>query len=80
MAGISVTRKELTTTELRSAAGKTRDARDARRMLATALVLDEPSSRHRFERRWRTTAKLRPRPAAKTCGQDLRHGPPDAAG
>ena len=61
MAGIAVTRKELTATELRSAAGKTRDARAARRMLAIALVLeDEPSSRHRSERRWRMTAKRRP--------------------
>ena len=40
MAGIAVTRKELTTTELRSAAGKAKDARAARRMLAIALVLE----------------------------------------
>ena len=40
MAGIAVTRKELTASELRSAAGKTRDARAARRMLAIALVLE----------------------------------------
>jgi hypothetical protein len=40
MAGIAVTRKELSAAELRSAAGKTRDARAARRMLAIALVLE----------------------------------------
>jgi transposase len=40
MAGIAVTRKEFTATELRSAAGKTKDARAARRMLAIALVLE----------------------------------------
>ena len=50
MPGFAVTRKDLTT-ELRSAAGETGDARAARRMLAVALVQeDEPSSRHRFER------------------------------
>ena len=72
MAGIAVSRKELTTTELGSAAGKTRDARAARRMLAIALVLDELSSRHGFEWRWRTTASRRPGPAAWTarrCGE-----------
>ena len=40
MAGIAVARKELSAAELRSAAGKTRDVRAARRMLALALVLD----------------------------------------
>jgi transposase len=40
MAGIAVTRKELSAAELRSAAGKTRDARAARRMLAIAPVLE----------------------------------------
>ncbi len=40
MAGIAVTRMELTVTELRSAAGRTKDARSVRRMLAIALVLD----------------------------------------
>jgi hypothetical protein len=40
MAGIADTRKELSAAELRSAAGKTRDARAARRMLAIALVLE----------------------------------------
>ena len=48
---IAITRVELTASELRSAATKTKDARASRRMLAIALVLeDEPSSRHRFER------------------------------
>lgn len=54
MAGIAVTRKELTAAELRSAAGKTRDARAARRMLAIALVLEG------------TDRKT----AARTCGMD----------
>lgn len=40
MAGIAVTRKELTASELRSAAGKSKDARASRRMLAIALVLE----------------------------------------
>ena len=38
MAGIAITRRELTATELRAAAGRTKDARAARRMLAIALV------------------------------------------
>jgi transposase len=54
MAGIAVTRKELTTTELRFAAGKTRDARAARRMLAIALVLEGMDRAQ----------------AARTCGMD----------
>lgn len=40
MAGIAVTRFDLTATELRRASGKTKDARAARRMLAIALVLE----------------------------------------
>jgi transposase len=40
MAGITVTRKELTASELRGAASKTKDARATRRMLAIALVLE----------------------------------------
>ena len=40
MAGISITLRELTAAELRVAAGKTKDARAARRMLGIALVLD----------------------------------------
>ena len=54
MAGIAVTRKELTAGELRSAAGKTKDARAVRRMLAIALVLEGVD---------RETA-------ARTCGMD----------
>ena len=54
IAGIAITRQELTATELRAAAGKTRDARAARRMLAIALVLEGAD---------RTTA-------AQTCGMD----------
>ncbi len=54
MAGIAISRKELTALELRAAAGKTRDARAARRMLAIALVLEGVD---------RATA-------AQTCGMD----------
>ena len=54
MAGIAITRRELTAVELRRAAGRTKDARAARRMLAIALVLEGVD---------RTTA-------AATCGMD----------
>ncbi len=54
MAGIEVTRKDLTASELRSAASRSRDARAARRMLAIALVLEGVD---------RATA-------AETCGKD----------
>ena len=54
MAGIAITRRELTATDLRAAACKTKDARTARRMLAIALVLEGAD---------RTTA-------AQTCGMD----------
>ena len=54
MAGIAITRRELTATELRAAAGRTKDARAARRMLAIALVLEGVD---------RATA-------AETCGMD----------
>ena len=40
MAGIAITRRELTASALRAAAGKTKDTRAARQMLATALVLE----------------------------------------
>ena len=40
MAGIAITRVELTATELRRAAGRSKGARAARRMLAIALVLE----------------------------------------
>ena len=40
MSGIEITRLELTAAELRAAAGKSRDAKAARRMLALALVLE----------------------------------------
>ena len=40
MAGIAITRMDMTAAELRRASGKTKDARAARRMLAIALVLD----------------------------------------
>jgi len=39
-AAVAVTRTELTAAELRRAAGRSRDARAARRMLALALVLE----------------------------------------
>ena len=40
MSGIEITRRDLTAGELRGAAGKSRDAKAARRMLALALVLE----------------------------------------
>jgi transposase len=54
MAGIAITRRELTAAALRAAAGRTKDARAARRMLAIALVLEGVD---------RATA-------AETCGMD----------
>ena len=54
MAGIAITRRELTSAQLRAAAGKTKDARAARRMLAIALVLEGVDRRA----------------AAETCGMD----------
>ncbi|MDP1578004.1 MAG: IS630 family transposase [Cypionkella sp.] len=54
MAGIAITRRELTATELRAAAGKTKDSRATRRMLAIALVVEGVD---------RATA-------AQTCGMD----------
>ena len=54
MAGIAIRRRELTATELRAAAGRTKDARAAQRMLAIALVLEGVD---------RATA-------AQTCGMD----------
>ena len=40
MAGIEITRLDLSATDLRKAAGKIRDAKASRRMLALALVLE----------------------------------------
>ena len=54
MAGIMITRMELTAAELRAAAGKTKEARAVRRMLAISLVLEGVD---------RATA-------AATCGMD----------
>lgn len=54
MTAVEVTRRDLTAAELRGAAGRTKDARAARRMLALALVLEGKD---------RTSA-------AKTCGMD----------
>ena len=54
MSGIEITRRDLTAADLRAAAGKCRDAKAARRMLALALVLDGVD---------RTRA-------AETCGMD----------
>ena len=51
---VEIARKDLTPAQLRAAAGKTKDGRAARRMLAIALVLEGLD---------RTTA-------AKTCGMD----------
>ena len=61
MTGIAITRRELTATALRAAAGKTKDARAARRMLAIALVLEGVD---------RTTVAQRPRRTP------LHHRPP----
>ena len=54
MSGIEITHRELTAVDLRAAAGKSRDAKAARRMLALALVLEG------VDRTW----------AAETCGMD----------
>ena len=54
MSGIEITRLDLTSAGLRAAAGKSRDAKAARRMLALALIL-EGVDRAR---------------AAETCGMD----------
>ena len=54
MSGIEITRRDLTAVDLRAAAGKCRDAKASRRMLALALVL-EGVDRTR---------------AAATCGMD----------
>lgn len=40
MAGVEITRRDLTAADLRAASCKTKDARAARRMLALALVLE----------------------------------------
>jgi len=54
MTAVEVTRSDLTAAELRAEAGRTRDARAARRMLALALVLEGED---------RTSA-------ARSCGMD----------
>ena len=54
MSGIEITRLELTAADLRRAAGKSRDAKASRRMLALALVLEGVDRTH----------------AARTCGMD----------
>ena len=54
MAGIAITRRDLTAVALRAAANRTKDVRAARRMLAIALVLEGAD---------RATA-------AETCGMD----------
>jgi len=54
MAGVLITRSDMTAAELRAASGRTKDARAARRMLAIALVLEGVD---------RATA-------AETCGMD----------
>lgn len=54
MAGIEITRQDMTATQLRAASARAPDARSARRMLAIALVLEGAD---------RATA-------AKTCGMD----------
>lgn len=54
MSGIEITRQELTAAGLRAAAGKSRDAKAARRMLALTLVLEG----------------VDPTRAAESCGMD----------
>lgn len=54
MAGIAITRMDLTAAQVRAAAAKARDARTARRMLAIALVLEGVDRKT----------------AAETCGMD----------
>lgn len=54
MVAIAITRTELTASELRAAAARSRDARAARRMLAIALALEGVDRRT----------------AAQTCGMD----------
>ena len=54
MSGVLTSRIELTSAQLRAAAGRTKDARGARRMLAIALVLEGAPRRT----------------AAATCGMD----------
>ena len=54
MAAVEVTRRDLTASELRAEAGRTRDARASRRLLALALVLEGAD---------RTSA-------ARACGMD----------
>ena len=51
---VAITRTDLTTAELRRAAGRSRDAKAARRMLAIALVLEGVDRKS----------------AAQTCGMD----------
>lgn len=51
---VEITRKDISATELRSAAAKTKDARAVRRMLAIAMVLEGADRRT----------------AAETCGMD----------
>ena len=47
---VAVTRTDLTTAELRRAAGRSRDAKAARRMLAIALVLEGVDRKVRLRR------------------------------
>ena len=65
MAGIAITRRELTASELRAAASKTRSARAARRMLAIALVLEGID---------RTTAAATQAASAASCSGASRRG------
>ena len=71
---VAVTRKELGAVELRREAGRCRDARAARRMLALALVL-EGSSREAAAR----AAGMTGRPCATGCTATTRKGSPARA-
>ena len=50
MAGIAITRRQLTAADLRASAGRTKDLRAVRRMLAIALVQEDDLTRHTSER------------------------------
>lgn len=65
MTAIAITRRDLTASELRAEAGRTKDARAARRMLALALALEgggigpaRPGPARRTVRRCGTGAPL----------------------
>ena len=66
MSGIEITRLELTAVDLCSAAGKSRDAKAARRMLALALVLEGLDRTRAVETCGMDRQRLRGEPGKKT--------------